>query len=477
MPPTHSSSLPPSSPRRRARPRLNAVAVPLCGEFLVGMAVGLAGLWLASTHSDAAAGAFGLASQVLETVFVLFRLLAIGLGVVVTQALGASRDEAARRFARLGLGASTWAGLLAAAGVLLGHPAMLALLNAPAEVRPLAGPFLALLAPAVLLEAYNLSLAAILRAHLHARDSLRVMLAMHTVHLVLALLFMRGLGPWPGLGLPGYALAMLASRVLGLGLHLGLWRRRLQLVARPGDWWRLPLPELGQVLRIGAPGAATELVYRLAFMASLAATAGLGVAALATHAYTLQLLKFVVPVSLAIGWASEILVGRLTGAGQLRAASALVRKGVRNGLLASTALTLLLAWAAPWVLPLFTADPAVIEAARRLLWLSLLLESGRVYNLVLAGALRAADDAVYPAASGMVSMALVLGAGSLLLAPVLGLPGIWLVYILDEWLRGLLLLARWLRQGWVPHARRTRRRLRAIGLRVSAKAAQSALGE
>ena len=64
----------PSSPR----PRLNRIAGPILGEFLIGMTVAMAGLWLASNESDAAAGAFGLSQQVLETLFVLFRVLAIG---------------------------------------------------------------------------------------------------------------------------------------------------------------------------------------------------------------------------------------------------------------------------------------------------------------------------------------------------------------------------------------------------------------
>ncbi|MBC7940317.1 MAG: hypothetical protein H7Z19_11230, partial [Chitinophagaceae bacterium] len=40
----------------------------------------------------------------------------------------------------------------------------------------------------------------------------------------------------------------------------------------------------------------------------------------------------------------------------------------------------------------------------------------------------------------------------------LGLPGLWLAYAADEWLRGLLMWRRWTTQGWVPHARRARRR-------------------
>lgn len=447
-------------PGGKPRPRLNAIAGPILGEFLLGMSVAMAGLWLASHTSDAAAGAFGLTHQVLETLFVIFRVLAIGLGVVITQALGGGGAASARRTAMVALGASTWAGLFAVGCVLFGDEVVLGALNAPAEVVPLAAPFLQALAPVLLLEAYNLSMAAILRAHLHARDSLFVMVVMHSTHLLLAIPLMRGVGAWDGLGLNGYALAMLASRAVGLALHLWLWKRRMQLVPRGRDWWSVPWAVLAPVLRIGLPGATVELVYRAAFMVSLAATARLGVEALATHSYTLQILKYVLLVSMAIGWASEIMVGRLVGAGELRQADALVRKGVRNGLLASGGFALLVALGAPWLMRAFTRDPAVIEAAQTLLWLSLALETGRVFNLVLNGALRATGDAIYPAAASVGSLIVVMGVGSFFMSRWIGLPGIWLAYALDEWIRGLLMLARWTKRGWLEHARQTQRRVR-----------------
>ena len=97
-----------------ARPSLNKVAVPIVGEFILGMSVALAGLYLASHSSDAAAGSFGLVQQVLETLFVVFRVLAIGLGVVVTQRLGNGDLDQANRIARMALGASNWAGVAVA---------------------------------------------------------------------------------------------------------------------------------------------------------------------------------------------------------------------------------------------------------------------------------------------------------------------------------------------------------------------------
>ena len=84
------------------------------------------------------------------------------------------------------------------------------------------------------LDAYNLSMAAVLRAHLFAKDSLRIMVAMHATHLGLAFLIMRGWGEWNGMGLEGYAIAMLLSRALGLVLHLWFWRVRMTGPHRPG---------------------------------------------------------------------------------------------------------------------------------------------------------------------------------------------------------------------------------------------------
>ena len=441
------------------RPRLNAIAGPILGEFLLGYTVAIIGLWLASHTSDGAAGSLGLSTQVLETLFVVFRVLAIGMGVVITQLLGGEQTEGARKTALAGLGACSWAGLAVVAVLLLGNDLILDVLNSPDEVILLAAPYLQLLAPAALLEGYNLTMATILRAHLHVRDSLRVMIVMHTSHLVLAVPLMLGFGGWEGLGLYGFAVAMLVSRAIGLGMHLMLWRRRMALVPTLRDWWVFQPKVLAPVLRIGLPGATSELGYRAAFMVSLASVARLGVVALATHSYTLQLLRYVLLISLSIGWACEIMVGRLIGAGHFRLAHELVRKGVRNGLLASGSMALAAALAAPWLMRVFTKDPAVIGAAQTLLWIALALETGRVFNLIVTGALRATGDALFPVIASVGSFILVLGVGSYMLGRAFGLPGIFIAYAADEWVRGLLMMSRWHWHGWLPHARMAQRRV------------------
>jgi Na+-driven multidrug efflux pump len=254
--------------------------------------------------------------------------------------------------------------------------------------------------------------------------------------------------------------AYFVSRALGLWLHLTFWRRRMDLHPQKNHWWSLSLPTMAPVLRIGVPGAALELAYRLAFMVSVASTARLGVAALATHSYTLQTLKFVLLISMAIGWACEIMVGRLLGAGRLKAADAMVRKGVRNGMLASGSLALVAALSAPWIMRAFTQDPAIIDAAQKLLWLSVVLEVGRVFNLVVIGSLRATGDVHFPVMASMASFMLILGFGSYWLSRPWGLTGVWIAYVVDECLRGALMWWRWNRRGWLPYARSNLQALR-----------------
>ncbi len=439
-------------------PKLWPLLWPLFLELALGMAVGLVATALAARVSDTAAGAFALSNQLSATLFIVFRIIGAGIGVVITQALGSGQRGSADALARAALGASTWIGASCALLTLLAAEALLRALQAPAELLPLGVPFLHWLAPALLLDAWNASMGSVMRAHLRARDSLMVLVAQNALQLLLALLLM------PQHGLVGFAWAVIASRLLTLGLHVLLWQWRLGLHWVAADWWQWRRREVAAMLHIGLPGAAENIAWRLAFTASLAVTAQLGTAALAAHAYVSQVMHFVLLCGLAIGLSMEILIGHLVGAGRLREANRLLRRSLRLGLLASVAVAGAAALAGPWILAAFTRDAAITATGLTLLWLTVLLEPGRTFNLVVINALRATGDARYPVMVGAVSMLLVLAGGSWLLGLQLGLGliGVWLAYIADEWLRGLLMWRRWARLDWLPMARAARRRVRRL---------------
>lgn len=437
-------------------PPLRRLAWPLFAELTLGVSAGVIGTALAASVSDTATAAFSLANNVWASLFILFRIIGAGIGVVMTQRLGAGSRGAADTLARAALGASTWlGGATALLAALAAHPLLVAM-NAPADVLPVAWPFLVALAPAMLLDAWNASMASVMRSHLRTADTLAVMAASQACHLGLA---------WPLvplLGLPGYALALVISRVLALGLHLWLWRQRLGLKPTARDWWHVPRAELAAMLHIGVPGAAENIGYRAGYTVSMAAVAQLGATQLSTHAYVSQVGLAALMFGATAGLSVEILVGQLIGAGRLQQAHALVRRALARGLMTSVAVTLVAALCGPLLLRAFTHDPAILSLGCTLLWWTVLLEPGRTFNLVVINALRAAGDARFPVLAGIASMVVVLAGGSWWLGVHLGwgLVGVWVAYIADEWIRGLSMWARWRWHAWVPHARAVRRRAR-----------------
>jgi putative MATE family efflux protein len=443
------------------RPRLVSLAWPLMAELVLGFAVGLLGLWLASRVSDTASAAFALSNHVLSAFFLLFRVVSMGISVVITQNLGANNRVQADQLAHAALGASTWLGIFTALLILATAGWVLSLLQTPEPVRLIALPYLHMLAFALLLDAYNAVMASVMRAHLRTRDTMFTVLAMHAVHLLLCVPLMNGFGPIPAMGLPGFALAMAISRAAGVCIHLILWHWRLNLRPVFEDWWRPNWRLLGPALHIGIPGAAENIAYRIAMLASLAVVAGFGTNQIAIHSYASQIMNLIVLFTVAVGFAGEILVGHLIGARQFKQANRVVKKSLFWGLGISFCIALTAAMTAPITLRLFTQDETIIKSATTLLWLTVILEPGRTCNIVIINALRATGDARFPVVVGAFSMLLVMAGGSWLLGTYfeLGLVGVWIAYAADEWLRGLIMAIRWFSHGWVGHARASLRRV------------------
>lgn len=90
-----------------------------------------------------------------------------------------------------------------------------------------------------------------------------------------------------------------------------------------------------------------------------------------------------------------------------------MRKAQTVGFVVTLLVACVIALAGPWLLRLFTQDPHILQEGSRLLWLSILLETGRTFNLIVIAALRATGDSRYPFYTGVVSMALVLAGGQL----------------------------------------------------------------
>jgi Na+-driven multidrug efflux pump len=141
----------------------------------------------------------------------------------------------------------------------------------------------------------------------------------------------------------------------------------------------------------------------------------------------------------------------MVGAKDYDAAYKRCLKSLRLAILISFATAMIFALFSEELMGIFTSNSDIIEVGSVLILLTIILEPGRSFNLVVINSLRAAGDVKFPVYMGILSMWGVSVTLSYLLGIHfgLGLAGIWIAFIADEWLRGLLMLWRWKSKVWI----------------------------
>lgn len=434
---------------------------PLFVEQGLRISIGTVDTLMVSHVSDNAVAALGVAWQVVILTLILFNFIGIGSSVVITHHLGAGDRAGADRISRAAVGVNTWLGLGMSLFIASQSRSLLELLHLPPALFVYALPFLTLVGGSLFLDAQSMALSATLRAHGHTRPVMLVTGAQNALNALGNALLLFGLFGLPKLGVPGVALSSVVSRALGLLVLQWVVRRETGLRISLGDYLRLPAAEMRRMLRIGLPAAGENLCYWLALMVVTTFNARLGAASLAAAAYSMQIMSWVIVFADSIGLGTEILIGHRIGDGDLERAYHELLGSLRIGILIAIGTSAAMALAAPLVARAFTSDALTAGLIVSVLRIGMLLEPGRVFNIVVINALRATGDARFPLLMGIASMwglwvplAWLLGLHS-----GLGIAGVWLSMCCDEWLRGMIMYRRWTRRHWVQHAEQSRQAL------------------
>jgi len=434
------------------------LAWPIFAEQSLHMLTGVVSTLMASRIGDAAVAGLGSAGQVLVMFLMGFNVLAVGASIATTHHLGLGDRDGARRLARGAVSTNLWLGAIFSLALAWLAPTLLHWAQLTPPLMVFALPYLQWMGGTLFLESMNFALCAVLRAHGHTREVMFVILAQNVVNAGLSAVLIFGLGGLPALGVTGIVIAAATSRLLACAALWVLVNARIGLRLRPRDLVSIQLADLRRLLALGFPAVLENISWFASFMVITALTARMGERTLATQAYVMQIASIEMLACLSIGIGNEIIVGRLVGAGRFEEARVQCLANMRLGLIVTAAVACVFALVAPSVLRLFTSDPQIISLGRTLILLGLLLEPGRSFNLIIINALRASGDSRFPLIAGLISQWGVMLFGAWLLGTWLGLGlvGVWVALIADEWLRGLFMLQRWRGRGWLRHAHRAR---------------------
>lgn len=437
----------------KSHPSLFALTWPIFIEISLYMLMGSADTLMLSQYSDNSVAAVGVSNQLLNLLIVMFSFITTGTTIVIAQLLGAGRNQEATLVAYVSLGTNFLISFVISLLMFVLAVPILHMMGLSSELMPDATVFLQIVGLLSFIQALIMTYSAILKSYGFTRDTMYVTIGMNLLNVAGNYLVIFGPFGFPVLGVMGVALSTSFARLIGLTAMILIVRHRIGLQFSFKRMFYIQRTHLKKLLKIGIPSAGEQLSYNGSQMIITLFITFMGTQALAAKVYTQNLMMFIMLFGAAISQGTQILIGRLIGAKEFDAAYRRCMKSlywaIAISLLSSTALSL----SSTHLLTFFTSNSEIIQIASVLLILTIILEPGRSFNMVIINSLRAAGDAKFPVYMAMISMwgiglpiAYLLG-----IQLEMGLIGVWISFIVDEWIRGIFMYRRWRSRVWTEY--------------------------
>ncbi len=237
---------------------------------------------------------------------------------------------------------------------------------------------------------------AIFRGAGDAAIAMRLLWVSNILNLVLDPCLIFGLGPLPKLGVTGAALATFSGRgiaVLYQFYRLSRGTERLHILARHV---RLQGEVLWRLIRVSIGGIVQFLIGQASWLGLVRIVSLFGAPALAGYTIGIRIVIFAILPAWGLSNAAATLVGQNIGAGYPdRARNAVWRTGMWNVILLGSVGLIFVAFA-PWIIGLFTADPAVARVSVSCLRIFSCGNIAYAYGMVLLQAFNGAGDTLTP---------------------------------------------------------------------------------
>ncbi|ORI07088.1 MATE family efflux transporter [Campylobacter concisus] len=395
-------------------------------------------------------GAMGAGNQVMDLFMTIFNFLGIGCSVVVAQALGAKKNDLASNVIHASITSNTLFGIFSAIVIYVFGYNILNLLNVPKELINDSFSYLHILGFALLFDGIGMVLAAVLRVYNLATAVMLTSVLMNVITILGNAISLFSWFDLPNLGLQGVALSTLVGRLVGIFVLAYMLSQKAKVKIYFKKLLVVPFEILKKILSIGLPSAGENLLWMAQYMVAFGFVASMGEASLSVQTIYFQITLLILLCGASISVANEVIVGHLVGASEFNEAYTRTFRALRLGVFI-TLVVVLIAYALKYqIMDALNLNENLRAIMLPLFTLSIFLEAGRTFNIVIVNALRASGDAKFPLITGLIFMwGLSLPLGYFLgIYLGWGIIGIWIGFCADEWLRGLANTWRWRSKKW-----------------------------
>ena len=431
----------------KAKRTFKSLFWPTFIELLFFMLMGTIDTFMLSHYSDFAVGAVGNANTLIQMFGVLLLVVANGVAVLVSQYIGAKRQNDAQKIMGSGMIINMLIGLFLALSLFFTSKTLLHVVNTKPELFNDSNQYLKIIAISLFFVAISNVVTASLRSFGFAKYITYVVMTGNVLNIIGNYFLINGHWIFPRLGVYGAALSTLIVRILMMMVYLFLFLKVVKFSLR---YLYLDKESSKNIFRIGLPSAAESWTYTLMQGIILSMINSFGPEYTTARTYINTILTYIYIFSLAFASANAVMTGYAIGERDYNKAHRDTMKVAFRSLLVVLTMTLVVNFSSGIILNFFSSNQVIINTARRILWIAILLEVGRSFNLILIQALRSAGDTSFPLIMALLSMFGIAVPVAYLLGVSLGigLLGVYIAYTADELIRAGFMYIRWQSRKW-----------------------------
>lgn len=430
--------------------RVFSIALPAIGEAYLQNLLGLVDTIFIARLGLLAIDAVGVTNIYSLTYTGVFTAVSAAISVFLSRAVGQKNFQRGRSTIWHGFVIVFILGLIMSlASVSFAIP-LLHVMGAHGLLQSIAYPYFTIVLGLSPIIALFTAQSAAFRAIGMTKVPLRVGLEMNVLHVVLDYVLIFGLGPFPGFGIKGAAIAMVLARLYAL-VRLWLKSRNVDALALSVSDLKLSGTLSWSMTKFTVPAALERLSMRLGQVIYFGLIVRMGVDVYATHNIAGALTTFASTIGTGFATAAIATIGQAIGSGNEEDVRGYRRWSYIESAVSMTVVTIIICLFSPWIGLLFTHNQHVIHLLFIILAIDVLSQPFLAAVSVDTSAIQAGGNSRFPMMTTMVGIWGIRTLGVYFFAwrLGLGLPAVWVCIAADNALRqGLFLWYRGTRN-WI----------------------------
>ena len=431
-------------------PTFRYLFIPILIEQLFILLLQNMDIVMLSQYSDGSVAAVGLANQIIIVTTMIYGIINVGTTIQLTQLSSTSNYKSSSKVVSHSIYLNLFFTLTLTLSIVIFGDNLLELIQTPEHLVQEAQTYLIIIALGFVCHSIIGLFSSIFKSYAMVRLIMTVNVIINIMNIILNYLVLFTGFDLLGSGVFGVAVATNVSRAIGAVILISYFIKHKNQLVKQLYFNEIDWPVFRNTLYLGIPSAGETISYNLSQLVITGFIASLGAVMVNAKIYSQLITSVVFQISMAISQSAQIIIGKMIGRDLKVDAYNFSLKILIRSTIFNFLVTLLIALLSFYIVPFLTDNPEIIKYTITLVFLSVLWEPARNINILLISSLNVSGDVKFPVTVSILVMWIFVVPMSYIVGIWFGygLIGIWIVNIVEEWLRALILFIRWKNGRW-----------------------------